>query len=55
VIKVWECIECGYEVETDRRPRECPECGADGDSFDLYEYDDEWDDEDEDEDDDGSY
>jgi ABC-type ATPase with predicted acetyltransferase domain len=52
MIQVWECVECGWEQEGDRRPKECPTCGAGGDSFDVYEYEDTWDDdEDEDEDD----
>lgn len=60
MIKVWECTECGYEHEGPRPPRKCPECGAESDMFDLYEYDEnDWEDlgedEDEDDDDDGGW
>ncbi len=53
MVKVWECIECGYEQEG-FRPKKCPECGAGPDMFDLYEYDDDeweedWEDEEEEE------
>lgn len=52
MVKVWECSECGYEHEGPRPPRQCPECGADSDMFDLYEYDEEdWDEDWEDQDD----
>ena len=47
--KVWECMDCGYDQESARPPRKCPKCGADAESFDLYEYDDD-DDDDDDED-----
>jgi rubredoxin len=54
VIKVWECTECGYEQESDHPPTKCPECGADAEMFDLYEYeDDDWDNWDDEEDEEG--
>ena len=54
MIKVWECTECGYEQESERPPAKCPECSADAEMFDLYEYEDDedwddWGDEEEDE------
>ena len=46
MIKVWQCIECGYEHEGAKAPRKCPECGADADMFEMNEYEDEdWDEE----------
>jgi rubrerythrin len=43
----WECTVCGYVREGRRPPTVCPECGADEDDFELWEYEDEdWDDED---------
>ncbi len=50
MIKVWQCIECGYEYEGPKAPTRCPECGADCEAFELYEYEDEeedWEDEEE--------
>ena len=40
MVKVWECGACGYEKEGGLCPRKCPNCGADADAFDYYEYDD---------------
>ncbi len=37
----WECTECGYIATVRRRPSRCPECGAPGEAFDFYEYEDE--------------
>jgi ABC-type ATPase with predicted acetyltransferase domain len=51
-IKVWRCVECGYEQEGPETPRMCPECGASCDAFELEEYeevreeDEGWDEED---------
>lgn len=42
----WECTVCGYVREGRKPPVVCPECGADEDEFELWEYEDEdWDDE----------
>ena len=52
VIKVWRCVECGYEHEGPEAPRMCPECGVGRDTFELNEYEEEreedegWDEED---------
>ena len=27
-LKTFECMDCGYRVETTTRPGECPECGG---------------------------
>ncbi len=29
----WVCIICGYEVESDVKPVECPVCGAGEEAF----------------------
>jgi len=29
----WVCKVCGYEVESDERPTECPICGEGADAF----------------------
>lgn len=43
----WECTICGYVREGRRPPKVCPDCGADADEFEFWEYGDEdWDDED---------
>jgi len=43
----WECTICGYVREGRRPPRACPDCGADADEFEFWEYaDEDWDDED---------
>ena len=49
MVKVWECGDCGYERDGGARPRRCPDCGADSDVFEMYDFDDS-EDEDEDED-----
>ena len=56
--KEWECMECGYVHEGLRPPKRCPECGADAEEFELYEYEgeeledeDEWEDEEDEEED----
>jgi hypothetical protein len=36
----WECTECGYIETGEERPPRCPECGAPGEAFDFYEYED---------------
>lgn len=41
----WECTECGYITTVRRRPSRCPECGAPGEAFDFYEYEDDEDEE----------
>ncbi len=48
--KEWECMECGFVHEGVRPPKRCPECGAAGDEFELYEYEEDGDPEDEEED-----
>lgn len=30
---VWVCTVCGYEMESDERPAECPICGAGPEAF----------------------
>jgi len=34
---VWVCTVCGYEVESDTRPDECPICGAGSEAFEQQE------------------
>jgi rubrerythrin len=29
----WVCDVCGYEVEQDEKPEECPVCGVDSSHF----------------------
>ena len=48
--KEWECMECGFVHEGARPPKRCPECGAAGDEFELYEFEEDEELEDEDED-----
>ncbi len=44
----WECTMCGYVREGRKPPATCPDCGADADEFEFYEFgdDEDWDDED---------
>lgn len=42
----WECTRCGYVREGQRAPNVCPDCGADAEEFEFWEYDEDWDDED---------
>jgi rubrerythrin len=42
----WECTRCGHVREGRRAPHLCPDCGADAEDFEFYEYDEDWDDED---------
>lgn len=30
---IWKCSQCGEEKEGRCRPKKCPKCGADKDSF----------------------
>lgn len=34
---IWVCTVCGYEVEADVAPEECPVCGAGSESFEEKE------------------
>jgi rubrerythrin len=36
----WECMECGHIRVGDRPPAVCPDCGASGDDFEYFEYED---------------
>jgi len=29
----WVCTVCGYEIESDEKPEECPICGAGAEVF----------------------
>jgi rubrerythrin len=42
----WECTGCGYVREGRKPPHICPDCGADAEEFEFWEYDEDWDDED---------
>lgn len=42
----WECTRCGYVREGQGPPHVCPDCGADADEFEFWEYDEDSDDED---------
>ena len=34
---IWVCNICGYEVEADEAPEECPVCGAGKEAFEPKE------------------
>jgi len=42
----WECTRCGYIRVGEEPPAICPECGADADKFEFWEFeeDSDWED-----------
>lgn len=40
----WECTVCGHIRVGNKPPDMCPECGADADEFEFWEFEDDWED-----------